>query len=62
MYLQIQEAEKKCEINYQITAGEECLISTKMLWQLQPIDQSTSNAANRIASLFPTLVNFYIFL
>ena len=33
-----------------------------MLWQLQPIDVNTSNAANRIASLFPTLVNFYIFL
>ena len=33
-----------------------------MLWQLQPIDKNTSSAANRIASLFPTLVNFYVFL
>jgi len=33
-----------------------------MIWRLQPIDVNTSNAANKVASLFPALVKFYIFL
>ena len=61
-YLQVHAADPESPKNYTIRASSECLISTKMLWQLQPIDQNTSNAANRIASLFPTLVSFYMFL
>ena len=45
-----------------ITCGYPSIQDADMLWQLESIDQETSNLANRIASLFPTLVNFYLFL
>ena len=33
-----------------------------MLWQFLPISSQFSNQANRVASLFPTLSEFYIYL
>ena len=53
------------DVCYNIQAETQSYSTRKALWQLIKIDQDdsdTTDQANRMASLYPTLQEFYIFL
>ncbi len=58
--LQINQEEEE-DLKYSIKIDKEPLSSSKMLWQLQPIETTTQQSASRIASLYPALMKFYTF-